>query len=130
LARRVCLSNLVENAVRYGPAGSTATLRARAGEGAVDLEVEDEGPGIAAAERERVFERFYRGRTSEGVAGAGLGLYVVRTLVRAIGGEITLSAGPGERGTRARLLLPAGADPMPTPGVGRGEPSPGANADA
>lgn len=83
--------NLVENAVRFSPRPGRISLRASpAGPGAVKLEVEDDGPGIAAEDLERVFERFYRGDTvhSSLRGGAGLGLAIARWIVDLHGGAI------------------------------------------
>ena len=86
--------NLVENAVRYSPRPGHVALRAKADDGEVRLEVDDDGPGIAEADLERVFERFYRGDGREGVAegadrgGAGLGLAIARWIVDLHGGTI------------------------------------------
>jgi signal transduction histidine kinase len=85
------LDNLVANAVKYagGPAAGV-TIRARAAGSSVVVSVEDQGDGIDPAERERVFERFYRGRQGRdgGVPGSGLGLYLCRRLVEEHGGRI------------------------------------------
>ena len=86
--------NLVENAVRYSPRPGHVALRAAGVDGKVVLEVDDEGPGIADADLERVFERFYRGDGRERVAagadrgGAGLGLAIARWIVDLHGGTI------------------------------------------
>lgn len=106
LALRVGLSNLVENAIRYSPAGTTVAARSGWGEGHAYLEVDDEGPGVPEADRERVFERFLRGANARGVAGTGLGLYLVRALAQAMGGTATLRDRPGGPGVRARLEVP------------------------
>lgn len=115
LAVKVCLSNLVENAIRYSPAGSTIAVRVGAAAEQGFLEVVDQGPGIPEAERERVFERFHRTPGSL-EPGAGLGLYLVRTLARAMNGEVALLDGPGG-GTRARLYLPLQPAPVARPPV-------------
>ncbi len=108
------LFNLIVNAIRHTPADGSVVVRARAaadGEDAVEVEVVDDGAGIAAEERERVFEPFYRGG-EDGAArssdGAGLGLAISRAIVEAHGGRIWLEpAAP--RGTRVRFTLPAAA---------------------
>ncbi|HSJ98898.1 MAG TPA: HAMP domain-containing sensor histidine kinase, partial [Myxococcota bacterium] len=93
VALRALVENLVDNALRYTPAG-TVTVRAfRERERAV-LEVEDTGPGIPPRERERVFDRFYRGaRAAEG--GSGLGLAIVRRIAERHAGSVTLLDAPG-----------------------------------
>ena len=86
------VSNLVENALKYSYPRSDVTIRCRTEAGAVVLSVEDHGPGIPAAARERLFDRFYQvdqSRTRE-VGGIGLGLYISRSLARVIGGELWL----------------------------------------
>jgi signal transduction histidine kinase len=106
------LFNLVVNAIRHTPADGSVVVRARpAAGGAVEVEVVDDGAGVPAEERERVFEPFYRGG-EDGAArssdGAGLGLAISRAIVEAHGGRIWLE--PVEpRGTRVRFTLPAAA---------------------
>ena len=101
----VILDNLVENALRYSPTETTVAIEWGAeGETAL-LAVLDEGPGIAQEERERVFERFFRGEASRGgSAGTGLGLSVVEALARRWDGTVALI--PRAGGTRAELRLP------------------------
>jgi len=90
------LRNLVDNALRHTPAGGQIELRAFATNGSVELLVNDSGPGIEEAERERVFDRFYRGEPSRarferldpGAAGSGLGLAIARGVVEAHQGQI------------------------------------------
>ena len=85
------LSNLIENAVKYGPEGGTVEVAAFVEDGGrVRVEVRDEGPGLAPGQRLRVFERFYRvdpGRSRQ-MGGTGLGLAVVKKLIEAMGGEV------------------------------------------
>jgi signal transduction histidine kinase len=100
------LFNLIRNAIRHTPADGSVTVRASSGRGGVEIEVADTGDGIPAAERERVFEAFFRGgadapRSSDG---AGLGLAVSRAIVERHGGRIWLE--PAARGTSVRFSLP------------------------
>ncbi|HWH74566.1 MAG TPA: sensor histidine kinase N-terminal domain-containing protein [Methylibium sp.] len=103
------LANLIHNALEYAgqdparPARITVRTAARPGGGAL-LEVEDNGPGIVTAERERVFERFYRPAGSAG-AGSGLGLAIVRDIAQAHGAEVTLHDGEDGRGLRVRVAF-------------------------
>ena len=78
LAREL-LKNLLDNALRYTPRGGRVTVRVRNAERSVFLEVEDNGPGIPEAERQRVFDRFYR-ILGTNVDGSGLGLAIVREI--------------------------------------------------
>ena len=89
---REMIVNLVDNALRYTPAGGTVTVKLAAIDRECVLTVTDTGPGIPAKEREQVFERFYRiaGATEEG---SGLGLAIVREVVENAGGRITLGDG-------------------------------------
>ena len=107
-ALRTMLDNLIGNAVRHGRGQAqpdTIVVRAHAGDAGVVLEVEDSGPGIPQAERERVFDRFYRGEAAaEG--GSGLGLAIVRRIAQHHGGKVELMEGAGGRGLLARVLLP------------------------
>lgn len=102
---RILCANLVDNAIRYTPAGGHIELRAyRAADRAV-VEVADDGPGIPAAERERVFDRFYRGSDVD-AAGSGLGLAIARQVAELHGGRIELGPGIGGRGLSARFTMP------------------------
>jgi len=96
------LANLLDNAVRHSPHGGTITVDVGGDGSEAFLSVADEGPGVALADRERVFERFVRlpgsASSSEGKHhGAGIGLYVVRGLVEAHGGWVSVEEGPGAR---------------------------------
>jgi two-component system, OmpR family, sensor histidine kinase TctE len=84
------LTNLVDNAIRYNRAGGTTTVQVRRTVSGACAEVRDEGPGIPAGEREKVFERFYRVASRNGPEGSGLGLAIVRTLADRVGGTVTL----------------------------------------
>jgi signal transduction histidine kinase len=97
------VANLVDNAATHGPAAGTVTVTARRTSGGLALEVADEGPGIAPADRARVFERFHRGgRGRDG--GTGLGLAIARWAVELHGGRLEVAdEGPG---CRIRVLIP------------------------
>jgi signal transduction histidine kinase len=103
------LKNLMTNAVKYSPAGGRVRVAARAlaEPPAVEIVVEDEGPGIAEADRARIFEPYYRTAAGARVAGGtGLGLAVVKSLVDAHGGRIQVD-GVTPHGTRMTLTFPA-----------------------
>jgi signal transduction histidine kinase len=108
------LANLLDNAVKYTPAGGAVMLRARRrSSGEVELSVTDTGPGVPAADRERVVERFVRLENSRNAPGAGLGLSLVAAVARVHGGRLELDEGPGcidgkGPGLRTALVLPAG----------------------
>ncbi|MCZ7685145.1 MAG: ATP-binding protein [Sandaracinaceae bacterium] len=102
------LLNLVDNAIKYTPAGGRVTVRVKKSDGRVLLEVQDDGPGIPRAHLDRIFERFYRvdkGRArAEG--GTGLGLSIVRHLVSRMGGEVSVESRVGA-GSTFRVSLAA-----------------------
>lgn len=100
------LANLIDNALVHTPSGGRITVRC--GEVADEpfLEVEDSGPGIPVAERERVLERFYRVPGSPG-NGCGLGLPIVREIARLHGATLLIAEGEGGRGARLRIAFPA-----------------------
>ncbi len=106
---RLVFDNLVENAVAHSPRGGTVTLRARPAPGAVRFEVADQGPGVPAEYRERVFEKFFRVPGASG-QGAGLGLYVAREVVLAHGGAIGVASEEGRGATFWFTLASAGAE--------------------
>jgi signal transduction histidine kinase len=108
-ALRQAVQNLLDNAVKYGGDAHWLGVRARATEGGVDLAISDRGRGVDRADLPRLFEPFFRGRdaASGGVPGAGLGLALVRQIMEAHGGRVSVSSdGPG-RGTTFTLHLPA-----------------------
>ena len=106
LLRRAVL-NLVDNAIKYTEPGGTVRARAVCDSGGARVEIEDTGPGIAPADRERIFERFYRidKARSRDAGGAGLGLSIVRWAAEAHGGRVDLASEPGA-GSRFSLVLP------------------------
>jgi two-component system phosphate regulon sensor histidine kinase PhoR len=100
------LVNLLDNAVKYSDGVRDVTVRVReAGDHAV-LEVSDRGVGIAPADQARIFERFYRGSASSRRQGFGLGLPIVRELVRAHGGKVGVTSAPGA-GSTFHVTLPS-----------------------
>lgn len=104
------LANLVDNAVKYAGAGAEVVLAAATGAGGmVDVTVADTGRGMPLGEKERVFDRFYRGEAGRsGVAGSGLGLAIVQASVQSWGGIVVLTSEPG-RGTIITIRGPAGS---------------------
>lgn len=112
------LGNLLGNALKYAPHGSRVTLELLSGQNAqlldgpsLQIAVTDQGPGIPVEFRDKVFEKFFRIEHSQtsgpaGVWGTGIGLYLCREIVRAHGGVIACSHGPGGDGTRIALELP------------------------
>jgi two-component system, OmpR family, sensor histidine kinase KdpD len=100
------LTNLISNAIKYSPTGSAVHVGARALDGAVAIEVADEGRGIPAEALSRVFEPYYRVPDAAGAArGTGIGLAVVKALVEAHGGTVRVDSAPA-LGTRVTVLLP------------------------
>jgi signal transduction histidine kinase len=91
---RQVLSNLLENAVKYG-CGCIAVAMSPCRPGWAWIEVTDEGPGIPEETRDRVFERYYRVDPQSKVCGTGLGLWIVRQIVEALGGEVVVNSRPG-----------------------------------
>lgn len=103
---------LVDNAIRYTDAGGAVDVRVRA-DGMPRLEVSDTGIGIPTAERQKVFDRFYRGVSARTMSpdGSGLGLPIARWIAMAHGARLTLEAGPGGTGTLATVIFPTVAPP-------------------
>jgi signal transduction histidine kinase len=103
------LTNLLDNAAKYSPAGTPIRLQARRRGGQAVIAVIDAGPGIPAGQRERIFERFTQLESSDGRRGegAGLGLYIARKLARSLGGDLVLcEPSAGAPGARFELRLP------------------------
>jgi two-component system sensor histidine kinase TctE len=105
LLLRELFANLLDNALAYTQLGGRVTVRTAAREGETILEVEDNGPGIPEAEREKVFERFYR-IAATGGEGCGLGLSIVAEIAERHGGRVELTPPPGGRGTLMRAVFP------------------------
>ncbi|MFH1010489.1 MAG: HAMP domain-containing sensor histidine kinase, partial [bacterium] len=102
--RRI-LINLLQNAILYTPPGGKVRVTFEDLEQALQVTVEDNGPGIPEEELPRIFERFFRGRVADKVMGTGLGLAIAKTLAESLGGTIEVESSPG-RGSLFRLRLP------------------------
>lgn len=112
-----CVSNLVDNAIKYSGEGSHVVLRAAMDNDGVAIEVTDNGAGIAEDDLVRVFDRFFRvdkGR-SRGQGGSGLGLAIVQEVVRALGGTVSVQSALN-RGTTFTIRLPRGMQITSEPG--------------
>ena len=92
------LLNLVDNALRYVPTGGQVAVTLAADAQTVTLQVADDGPGIPPAQREAVFERFWRGATGADTPGTGLGLAIVRRAAMRLGGRVRITDGLWGRG--------------------------------
>ena len=99
------LGNVVNNAVKYTPAGGTVTLSAQMLDGFCRVDVTDSGPGIPEEEQGAIFDRFYRGARTRSAEGLGLGLYLARQILALQGGYIKVSSAPG-KGSTFSLYLP------------------------
>ena len=103
------LNNLVENAIRYTPAGGSVRLSADAGSGRVFIRIRDTGIGIPQKDRSNIFERFYRAENATAMqnAGNGLGLYIARTIAKDHGGDLNFADNKEGPGTTFILSLPS-----------------------
>jgi signal transduction histidine kinase len=103
--------NLIHNAIKYTPNGGMIAVDVNATAGRAVIEVRDSGPGIPAAHRDHIFDRFYRvdASRSREDGGVGLGLAIARWAVEANGGQIELASG-GTNGSLFRVILPAPDD--------------------
>ena len=99
------LCNLIDNAVKYTPAGGSVEVSVRSYELFCRVTVSDTGPGIPESEHPKIFRRFYRAPAAEKVPGSGLGLYLARQILALQGGYIKVSAAPGKGSTFSLYLL-------------------------
>jgi signal transduction histidine kinase len=106
------LTNLLENALRYSPAGGDVQVAIAPWRDGVQIRITDRGPGVPPEERERVFEPFYRGASAARPGGSGLGLAIVRAVVLAHGGRIRIEGAPSG-GAAVVVELPADAPAVP-----------------
>jgi two-component system OmpR family sensor kinase len=102
----ILLRNLVDNAIKYTPQGGTVDVSVVAASGSVTVTVEDSGPGIPPAERERVFDRFYRVPGSD-AAGSGLGLAIIKAIAERHGATLVLGESKRLGGLEATVTFPA-----------------------
>lgn len=125
-----CLLNLVENALKYSPAGSPVLLGWERSAGWMVVHVIDEGPGVPKADRSRLLERFQRGRNTADIPGSGIGLAVVNTLMQAMGGSVHIAEAAGG-GADFQLHLPAATEWEERPQAAAAAPSfrPGVPSD-
>ena len=99
------LANLIVNAIRYAPHGTPILVAAHRKGDALRIEVRDHGPGIATEDRQRIFDKFFRGQNADGTPGSGLGLAIARSLVTLHGGTLEYEENPGG-GSAFVTLLP------------------------
>jgi signal transduction histidine kinase len=111
-ALRQVLINLLDNAVKYGPAEQTVSITIQQHASEVRVLVDDQGPGVAPSDRARIWRAFERAHASRPDGGSGLGLSVVRQVVAAHGGRVAVGDAPGG-GARFSVTLPAHAPAMP-----------------
>jgi len=112
------LFNIVDNAVKFAPAGERVTVEAHCADGVVDIDVSDRGPGIPADERERIFERFYSADRGDRGGGSGLGLTIAHAIAAAHDGELRAIAPVDGVGATLRLRLPVATPPAAAGGEG------------
>jgi signal transduction histidine kinase len=108
-AVRQALLNIIDNAIKYSPDGTEVTVRLTAGPEDVTIAVRDRGPGVAAGDRDRIFEAFFRspGAAAAHPAGVGLGLKIVKHIMAAHGGRVSVASEPGQ-GSTFSLVFPRG----------------------
>jgi signal transduction histidine kinase len=104
---RQALINVVDNAIKFAPAGSAIVIRVGEAQGQAMVDVIDRGPGIPAAARDQIFSRFFRGSSGPETSGTGLGLSIAKSAVETAGGSLTLEQSD-EHGSTFRVTLPRG----------------------
>jgi two-component system sensor histidine kinase KdpD len=109
---QVVLTHLLDNALKYSPPDTPITIGARLGEGKIIMYLGDKGPGISETEQIHVFEKFYRGKNEGQLQGTGMGLAIVREILRAHGEDIALSSAPGQ-GSEFSFGLPIAPGAIP-----------------
>jgi two-component system, OmpR family, sensor kinase len=99
------IQNLLQNALVHTPAGTSVDVRVEQSGSQTTLRVRDEGPGLDAEQASRVFDRFYRGTSSGRGSGSGLGLFIVATVAKSLGGGVSVDTAPG-KGASFVVVLP------------------------
>ncbi len=107
-------ANLIDNAVKFTPAGGRVDVRVSAADSMARLDVQDTGPGIPPQELPRIWDRLFRGDLSRSERGLGLGLSLVRAIIHAHGGEVSVDSTLGQ-GATFTVLLPRASDPILSP---------------
>ena len=108
---RQAIGNLLDNAVKYTPPGGAVAVTVRSEPAGVVVRVRDNGPGIPEAEQAKIWTRLYRGDKSRSQRGLGLGLSLVKAVVEAHQGEVSVASQPGEGSAfTIRLPKPVGSD--------------------
>jgi len=112
---QILLRNLLDNAIRYTPAGGRVKVTLKVAESAVELRVTDSGPGISFEERELVFQRFHRGASGQDQIGSGLGLSIVGRIAELHGAKLALGDGDGGQGLAVSVAFPLRSSPTAPP---------------
>ena len=116
----MALANLLDNALKYTPSGGVVEVAAAEEGNKTVLSVADSGPGIQPSDRERIFERFYRGEDNDTLPGAGLGLAIVKSAVEAHGGTVRVAS---EAGAHFTIEISTATSPPDAEGNGPGMPA-------
>ena len=107
---RQVVSNIISNAIKYSPAGTRVWVDGHvATNGSISISVRDEGPGIPSAELDKLFDRFFRGSSSTGIIGTGIGLHIAQVFIELHGGQLDVVSTEGEGTTFIAHLPPAGS---------------------
>jgi two-component system sensor histidine kinase TctE len=109
LLAKEMLANLVDNAIRYNKRNGHVVVRVRPTDDGPAIEVEDDGPGVPPADRDRIFQRFYRLPRDQYQVGSGLGLPIVQAIAHRIGARVMIDGGAGDRGLLVRVVFGAAA---------------------